>query len=49
MSAQRGFQAAPLSEAIIYELHVGTFTADGTYAAAQSKLAASLQPRDHAY
>ncbi len=38
MSAQRGFQAAPLSEAIIYELHVGTFTADGTYAAAQSKL-----------
>ena len=37
-SAHIGFQAPPLSEAIIYELHVGTFTADGTYAAAQSRL-----------
>jgi maltooligosyltrehalose trehalohydrolase len=32
------FRAAPLSEAIIYELHVGTFTPEGTYAAAQRKL-----------
>ena len=33
-----GFRAAPLQEAIIYELHVGTFTPEGTYAAAHSKL-----------
>jgi maltooligosyltrehalose trehalohydrolase len=33
-----GFQAVPLGQAIIYELHVGTFTAEGTYAAAQMKL-----------
>jgi len=33
-----GFRAVPLREAIIYELHVGTFTAEGTYRAAQSKL-----------
>ena len=32
------FQPAPLGEAIIYELHVGTFTLEGTYAAAQGKL-----------
>jgi maltooligosyltrehalose trehalohydrolase len=32
------FRAVPLGEAIIYELHVGTFTAEGTYAAAQAKL-----------
>jgi maltooligosyltrehalose trehalohydrolase len=32
------FRAVPLSEAIIYELHVGTFTPEGTYAAAQLKL-----------
>ena len=38
MSARGSFRAAPLSEAIIYELHVGTFTAEGTYAAAQLKL-----------
>src|SRR5580698_3147890 len=25
------FQAVPLNEAIIYELHVGTFTPEGTY------------------
>ena len=36
--ARGSFRAAPLSEAIIYELHVGTFTAEGTYAAAQMKL-----------
>jgi maltooligosyltrehalose trehalohydrolase len=33
-----GFRAVPLGQAIIYELHVGTFTAEGTYAAAQMKL-----------
>ena len=32
------FSPAPLGEAVIYELHVGTFTAEGTYAAAQAKL-----------
>jgi maltooligosyltrehalose trehalohydrolase len=33
------FQPVALGEAIIYELHVGTFTPEGTYAAAQGKLA----------
>jgi maltooligosyltrehalose trehalohydrolase len=33
-----GFQAQPLSKAVIYELHVGTFTPEGSYAAAQAKL-----------
>ena len=33
-----GFRAVPLNQAIIYELHVGTFTPEGTYAAAQMKL-----------
>jgi maltooligosyltrehalose trehalohydrolase len=28
----------PLSDAVIYELHIGTFTPQGTYAAAQEKL-----------
>ncbi len=32
------FRAVPLGEAVIYELHVGTFTGEGTYAAAQTKL-----------
>jgi maltooligosyltrehalose trehalohydrolase len=32
------FRAAPLEEAVIYELHLGTFTPEGTYAAAQAKL-----------
>jgi maltooligosyltrehalose trehalohydrolase len=36
---QREFRVVPLSEAIIYELHLGTFTPEGTYAAAQGKLA----------
>jgi maltooligosyltrehalose trehalohydrolase len=36
--AHGGFRALPLHEAIIYELHVGTFTPEGTYAAAQMKL-----------
>ncbi|HEV2326022.1 MAG TPA: malto-oligosyltrehalose trehalohydrolase [Terracidiphilus sp.] len=33
-----GFQAAPLSSAIIYELHAGTFTPEGTLDAAIHKL-----------
>jgi maltooligosyltrehalose trehalohydrolase len=33
-----GFQAAPLSSAIIYELHIGTFTAEGTFDAALTRL-----------
>lgn len=33
-----GFRAAPLSSAIIYELHVGTFTPEGTLDAAIEKL-----------
>ena len=33
------FRPVPLGEAIIYELHIGTFTPEGTYAAAQGKLA----------
>jgi maltooligosyltrehalose trehalohydrolase len=32
------FRAPALSEAVIYELHVGTFTAEGTYAAATDRL-----------
>jgi maltooligosyltrehalose trehalohydrolase len=34
----RDFDPPPLSKAIIYELHLGTFTPQGTYAAAQAKL-----------
>jgi maltooligosyltrehalose trehalohydrolase len=32
------FQPTPLSEAVIYELHVGTFTSEGTYSAAADRL-----------
>lgn len=32
------FKPAPLSQAIIYELHVGTFTPEGTYRSAQARL-----------
>ena len=32
------FRAKPLDQAIIYELHIGTFTTEGTYAAARGKL-----------
>jgi len=32
------FAARPLRDAVIYELHVGSFTPEGTYAAAQQKL-----------
>jgi maltooligosyltrehalose trehalohydrolase len=34
-----GFEPRPLRDAVIYELHVGTFTPEGTYQAAQAKLA----------
>jgi len=34
----RRFQAAPLASAVIYELHVGTFTAEGTFEAAIDRL-----------
>ena len=33
-----GWSGRPWDEAIIYELHVGTFTAEGTFAAIESKL-----------
>jgi maltooligosyltrehalose trehalohydrolase len=36
-------EAPPLRDAIIYEMHVGTFTAEGTYVAAQEKLGHLLQ------
>jgi len=32
------FIQKPLREAVIYELHIGTFTPDGTYASAEQKL-----------
>src|SRR4029077_2455690 len=32
------FAAKPLRDAVIYELHIGTFTPEGTYAAAQAKI-----------
>jgi maltooligosyltrehalose trehalohydrolase len=32
------WSALPLSEAVIYELHIGTFTSEGTFAAAIGKL-----------
>ncbi len=34
----RNFQAPPLSSAIIYELHIGTFTAQGTFESAIRRL-----------
>ena len=34
-----GWRGRPWGEAVIYELHVGTFTAEGTYGAAATKLA----------
>jgi maltooligosyltrehalose trehalohydrolase len=37
-SGTREFRPKPLHNAIIYELHVGTFTPEGTYAAAQARL-----------
>lgn len=38
----RGFRAPPLSSAIIYELHIGTFTPEGTFDSAISRLDALL-------
>ncbi|MFE8644576.1 malto-oligosyltrehalose trehalohydrolase [Sphingomonas sp. NCPPB 2930] len=35
-----GWKGRPWSEAVIYEMHVGTFTPEGTYAAAEAKLEA---------
>ena len=32
------FRQAPLQDAVMYEIHVGTFTVEGTYRAAQAKL-----------
>jgi maltooligosyltrehalose trehalohydrolase len=32
------FRPCPLAKAVIYELHIGTFTSEGTYAAASGKL-----------
>jgi maltooligosyltrehalose trehalohydrolase len=37
--ADAGFTARPLAEAVIYEMHVGTFTAAGTFDAAIDRLA----------
>jgi maltooligosyltrehalose trehalohydrolase len=34
----RAFQQKPLSQAVIYEMHIGTFTPAGTYAAAEERL-----------
>ncbi|HLW25269.1 MAG TPA: malto-oligosyltrehalose trehalohydrolase [Steroidobacteraceae bacterium] len=38
-----GFRAAPLRDAVIYELHIGTYTPEGTYAAAEQRLAHLLE------
>lgn len=35
---EQGFRPKPLAEAVIYELHVGTFTPAGTYAAARERI-----------
>jgi maltooligosyltrehalose trehalohydrolase len=37
---ERRWQPTPLSSAVIYELHVGTFTSEGTFEAAEQHLAA---------
>ena len=37
------FRQQPLRDAVIYELHVGTFTSEGTYAAARAKLPHLIQ------
>jgi maltooligosyltrehalose trehalohydrolase len=36
--SDHGWQSPPLSSALIYELHVGTFTPEGTFKAAESHL-----------
>ncbi|HTJ28278.1 MAG TPA: malto-oligosyltrehalose trehalohydrolase [Candidatus Limnocylindria bacterium] len=35
---ERGWRGRPWHEAVLYELHVGTFTPEGTYAAAAARL-----------
>jgi maltooligosyltrehalose trehalohydrolase len=35
---QQSFQGRPWHEAVIYELHIGSFTTEGTWAAAATKL-----------
>ena len=35
---RRNFRTAPLSDAILYEMHIGTFTPQGTYAGAVARL-----------
>lgn len=37
--ADDGWQAPPLASGVLYELHVGTFTQEGTFAAAEEHLA----------
>ncbi|MGC2617691.1 MAG: malto-oligosyltrehalose trehalohydrolase [Acidobacteriaceae bacterium] len=36
--SDEGWQAPPLSSAVIYELHIGTFTPEGTLSAAEQKV-----------
>lgn len=36
--ARTPFAPAPLTQAVFYEMHIGTFTPEGTYAAARGKL-----------
>ncbi len=38
--SDKGWEAPPLKSAVLYELHVGTFTPEGTFAAAETKLEA---------
>ncbi len=38
-----GWQAAPLSAAVVYELHIGTFTMEGTFRAAIDQLDALVE------
>ena len=37
---QRDWQGRPWHETVVYELHIGTFTAEGTFRAAIAKLPA---------
>ena len=43
------WQAGPLSAAIIYELHVGTFTPQGTFAGCDRQAGPSSRARHHSY
>ena len=44
---RHGHVVRPLREHVIYELHVGTFTDEGTYAAARARLGRPRRPRRH--